>query len=477
MSDCVRKRVRYCAVAIVSGLNLVDEQWLELSTVLCIYALVCRKYTWTLQAFDFDKPTSDIWSSESSWVVLLVTVLSYAGIFLLLLFLPLYLLRLAVFSRTITHNSNNSSSSSSEVSGDSSNPGRHVQQMRLVGHLLVSVLTALSNFSGIVDIILAPLVADIMLFLWKCCAGAAAFLAIVAVPTYVFSAMRRQHPRSSLYTVMFLPTVVASATASDLTLVLPLNEASALLGLAYTLWGMSVAPVLSFAVANIRYAIKNFPGSAHPLAMLIGPLGALSQLTLSIMALGLQSRRVWGDVVGPATAPLLLGELAMAAGAILGLALWAGLLAWFVHSHVLAIICGYRQFRQNQNYHHLQQNSANDSANRNTVHTTWRSATGQYLLKMPVCQMTYPLASFTLATLYFARIWTSYSALFCSRFIIAYMTLLLLLVPLIRLVYFVKQCTLGLIRWSRHGSFSTAESGVHNSLQAATSNYGSLTNS
>ncbi|KAJ2806890.1 hypothetical protein H4R20_001510 [Coemansia guatemalensis] len=462
MSDAVVKRVRYCAAAVVSALNLVDEQWLESSTVLCLYALVCRKYTWALQAFDIEKPVNDRWSSESNWVVLFVTVLSYAGIALLLLFLPLYLLRLAVCPRTIPRNTESNSSQ-----------GRHVQQMRLVGLLLVSVLTALSNFSGLVDITLAPLVADLMLFLWKCCAGAASLLAIVAVPTYVFSAMRRQHPQASLYSLMFLPTVVASAATSDLTLILSLNDASKLLGMSYALWGMSVAPVLSFAVAHIRYAIRCFGGSDSPLAVLIGPLGALSQLTLSIMALGLQSRRVWGDIVGPATAPLLLGELAMAAGAILGLVLWAALLAWFVHSHVLAIICSYRQFQRDQN-HYLQQDPTNDSVNSSTARMTWQYAAGQCLLGMPVCRVAYPLASFALATLYFARIWTSFGALLCSRFIIAYITLLLLLVPLARTVYFGKHCVVSLIRIVKHRNTGDEDLDIYSSLQTSTVTYGTI---
>ncbi|KAJ2078813.1 hypothetical protein H4R24_004220 [Coemansia sp. RSA 988] len=471
MSDAVVKQVRYCAAAMASALNLVDEQWLESSTVLCIYALVWRKYTWALEGFDFEKPTSDVWSSESNWMVFFVTVLSYVGITLLLLFLPLYLLRLAVSRRAASHSAEPNSNTTADY--NTNIPGCHVQQMRLVGLLLVSVLTALSNFSGIIDITLAPLVADLMLFLWKCCAGAASFLGIVAVPAYVFSTIRQQQPQS--YSLMFLPAIVASATASDLTLVLSLDEASALLGMSYVLWGMSVVPVLLFAVAHIRYAIRCFSGSAHPLAVLIGPLGALSQLTLSIMALGFQSRRVWGDLVGPATAPLLLGELAMAAGAILGLVLWAGLLAWFVHCHVLAIICSYRQFQRGQVRSHLQLYPENRFANPTTERITWQCAAGQCLLGMPVCQVAYPLASFALATLYFARIWSSYGALLCSRFIIAYMTLLLLLVPLARVVYCVKRCIVGLVRMLKYRNSNVEDLDIHSSLQITAVNYGSVT--
>ncbi|KAJ2815793.1 hypothetical protein IWW50_006716, partial [Coemansia erecta] len=273
---------------------------------------------------------------------------------------------------------------------------QHQQQQQSKDHIhtaslfLVAVLTTLSNYSGIVDITLVPLVADLMLHSWHWCAIFSACIACTVLPLYITSSRQR------VWHALWLPSVVCSVSASDLTLILRPHPASSLLSLGFIMWGAAAIPSICFAIGYIRRISRSWR-----LSVLVPPLAVVSQLALGIMSLGVQSRRVWGDTVGPATAPLLLGELAMAAGAILGLVLWAASAAWFINAHVLAVWL--RRGRQQGNW-----------------------------LSVSVCQVAYPVASFTMATVYVARIWSSHSALMCSRLLIGYLSVVLLAVPAAR---------------------------------------------
>ncbi|KAJ1739926.1 hypothetical protein LPJ68_004242 [Coemansia sp. RSA 1086] len=337
-------------------LRHVDSRWLELAIAFNIYPLVWRTYVWALDAFD--EPYGLL---DSEWLMRATTILSLTGLVLLVLYVPLYLLRLAIHSTP-------------------SAPADYIQQGAM---LLVSVATMLSNYSGLIDITLVPLVADLALFLWRGCAILSMAMAALAFPLHVSSSQQLIHR-------LFLPAIVTSVCASDLTLIQQPHVASPLLSLGYIMWGAVLIPSLCFAVRYIHLIIQQCR-----LSCLLSPLAHVSQLAVGVMSLGVQSQRVWASPVGPATAPLLLGELAMAAGAILGLLLWASAAMWFVGSHALALQGGFSRER---------------------------------VLK-PQFALVLPVASFALATMYVSRIWASASALVLSQLLILHASAILLLLP------------------------------------------------
>ncbi|KAJ2322014.1 hypothetical protein IWW52_000372 [Coemansia sp. RSA 2704] len=352
-----RKRLRAGLSCLGQLLDTVDTRWLEVGISLNAYALVWRTY----KDFNADAESS-LFSSSNEWLILGTTLLSYIGLLLLLLFPALLLLKRVLRSNPPTET-----------------------PLYTTSLLVVGVHTALSNYTGLVDIVVAPLFSDLMLRLWHWSAMISAGIAALAFPLYIATPLPQRV--QTRWSVLFLPSIVASASASDITLLLEPRKASSLLSLGYVFWGMVIIPAISFAVVDIR---RQLTGSVQ----LFMPLAVVSQLAMSVMALGIQSRRVWADSVGPANAPLLLGEMAMAAGAILGLILWAAAAAWFVNAHVVAI---------------------------------WLRPRADWLSTV------YPVASFTLATIYLARIWASSTALLSARVLIAYVTTALLAIPTARL--------------------------------------------
>ncbi|KAJ1720635.1 hypothetical protein LPJ53_004764 [Coemansia erecta] len=249
----------------------------------------------------------------------------------------------------------------------------------------LSLLALVSNFSGIVDITRAPLLADILQGVWRLCAVFGAVVALTALPL----SLRHGDSRRISWYLLFIPGVAAASTASELSMVLSESRASGVLTAGYLLWGASAAPALGLTIQNVRHRLHQGPSTKD----LVVPLAPVSQLALGIMTLGIESRRVWADTVGPSTAPLLLGELAMAAGAILGLVLWAAAAAWLVNSHLIitmtAVPC-------------------------NVISICGRLTESW--------QIVYPVASFAMATAVLARIWSSATALMLARILIAYLT-------------------------------------------------------
>ncbi|KAJ2490365.1 Plasma membrane sulfite pump involved in sulfite metabolism [Coemansia sp. RSA 2052] len=331
--------------------------------------------------------------------------------------------------------------------------------------LLVSVFTTIANHSGIIDITSAPLVADILLVLWKICAIASAASAFTVLPTYVIATMRqsrrwRQRRPGAVtlehhndleddtmdpypWFLMLLPAIAASSAAGDLTMVLQPREASDVLIYSFVLWGAAIAPALVFTVSYIRHQVSHYsllpPGSTSSPLDVLSPSAPVSQLALAIMSLGIQSRRVWADTVGPSTAPLLLGELAMAAGAILGLVLWASSAAWLINAHVLVIHKYRRRLSRREEQNVGGSNSialilpvTTDTAAATLLYTAAprrnRSAVAgcwQRINSFAACHAVYPLASFALATAYIARIWDSSTALHLTQLLLAYITALM----------------------------------------------------
>ncbi|KAJ2809602.1 hypothetical protein H4S07_003171 [Coemansia furcata] len=142
------------------------------------------------------------------------------------------------------------------------------------------------------------------------------------------------------------------------------------------------------------------------------------------MSLGIQSRRVWADTVGPSTAPLLLGELAMAAGAILGLVLWASSAAWLINAHVL-VIHKYRRRAEQQSVLIIPSLAETTlllvpRQTRSVIAECWRQVN-----PLAACHAVYPLASFALASAYIAHIWDSSIALHLAQLMLAYVTVLM----------------------------------------------------
>ncbi|KAJ2743215.1 hypothetical protein GGI20_003922, partial [Coemansia sp. BCRC 34301] len=341
------KRLQELLAPVALGLECVSVRWLAVSTALNVYAQLWRTYA---SVADFDSESSvsapRLRSIGGDWLIGIVAAMSYTGLALQLLLLPVLATRMAL-----------------AVARQPQAPFKLRRAIESSSLLLVSVLTAIANHSGIIDITSAPLVADILLAVWKVCAIASAASAFTVLPTYVIATMRqsrrrgRRQPGTATlghhsdweadtadphpWFLLLLPAIAASSAAGDLTMVLQLRDASDVLIYSFVLWGAAIAPALVFTISYVRHQVARYslmpPGSAlSPLDVLF-PSAPVSQLALAIMSLGIQSRRVWADAVGPSTAPLLLGELAMAAGAILGLVLWASSAAWLINAHVLVI--------------------------------------------------------------------------------------------------------------------------------------------
>ncbi|KAJ1942620.1 hypothetical protein FBU59_003146 [Linderina macrospora] len=178
---------------------------------------------------------------------------------------------------------------------------------------------------------------------------------------------------------------------------------------AFVLWGFSITPLLAFTAAYIKSRLHQRRESGElPTSMLdlLLPLAPTSQATLAIMSLGVQSRRVWADTVGPATAPLLLGEMAMAVGAILGLMLWASAAAWFISAHVLIVVSWAKQMQRNDG---------------NCLSRLWQPTVS----KLAMCHAVYPVGSFAMATAYLAYVWDSPTALYTAEVLVIWVALLL----------------------------------------------------
>ncbi|KAJ1645955.1 hypothetical protein LPJ64_002512 [Coemansia asiatica] len=142
-----------------------------------------------------------------------------------------------------------------------------------------------------------------------------------------------------------------------------------------------------------RLALPRQPNVHH----LILPLSLLSQTALGIMTLGIQSQRIWADTKGPATAPLLLGEMAIAAGALLGVILWASAAAWFVSAHLAILLRT----------------------------TSPRNMLRKMILLVTTRIVAFPMASFAMATAALARIWHSMVALALTKVLLVFVGVIL----------------------------------------------------
>ncbi|KAI7833604.1 hypothetical protein BX661DRAFT_196133 [Kickxella alabastrina] len=409
------KRVFSVLVCTSSMLRCATAGWLTVSIALSSYAQLWRTYSESADYIDNGAPGGDRNKQPpstlaSEWLVLLVSIISYSGLALQLALIPIYALRLMLASVLVAP----------RAIREPSDLLRSIIEYSWA--VPVCLLAAVSNFVGIVDITAAPLLADILVGIWRLCAIFGAVLTLTALPAFMATAARYRRlpsdgrPKLLPWYLLFLPGTVAGAAASELTLVLPPSRASGVLAAGYALWGASVVPALVFSILYIRQLMAASilsravvrPGGS----LLVMPLAPVSQLALGIMTLGIQSQRVWADTVGPATAPLLLGELAMAAGAILGLILWGASTAWFINSHILLFT--------------LQSSSSSSSSNRRrrglgiciVGKVAFRTLTDS-------CQPVYPLASFALATAVVARIWSSVVMLALTRVLIAYLSIVL----------------------------------------------------
>ncbi|KAJ2162780.1 hypothetical protein GGF46_000341 [Coemansia sp. RSA 552] len=404
------KRLRQGTAAVLAVAN---EQWLRTSLALSAYALVWRTYAGLQEAVGPGPSTGG--DSVYDRLIMAASVLSYTALGMLLLFPPLFAARYLAGAPLPQRSRLDS--------------GLHLAIL-----FLLATQTTVANITGVVDLLVAPLAGDLLRVAWRAGAAASTLLATLALPLYI---ARAQY--SVPCHLLFLPGIAATAAAADLALVLPTRAASAVLTLAFSLWGAGVIPALTFSVAHIHQSIRQISarrpedGPRPVLRVLASPLATVSQLALAIMALGVQSRRVWGDTVGPATAPLLLGELAMAAGAILGLIFWAAAAAWFVHSHIAAATAHLRQHDRRL--------------------LLWQLPTAS-------AHLMYPLASFTLATIYVTRIWRSYSALLISRLLIVYLSM-----HLLAMVVCLFACGIGSLQ-SRRRRRRVSSSGYSDDLDA-----------
>ncbi|KAI8319174.1 hypothetical protein GQ54DRAFT_45785 [Martensiomyces pterosporus] len=440
MASFVKRFQRSVAWA-ATGLESISVQWLTVVIALNTFSQLWRAYT----SIDLDSSSSNRsrrnggtgdMSDSSGLLVLCILIISYLGLALQLILVPVFLIRFLLMA--IHHRLRV--------------PFSPKHAIEFVCLLPVSVFSTCSNLSGIIDITSAPLLADIAFVLWRVCALPSLALAVLVAPIYIFvcvrasriqrrqrdAAVEAQHAGDEQSTthqllpwyLLLLPSIVASSTASDLTLILEPKDASNILMLAFVLWGSSIGPSLIFTGGYIKQLVTN---SAIPARQLRNnnlsdftfPLAPLAQLALGIMTLGIQSRRIWADTVGPARAPLLLGEIAMAVGAMLGLVLWAISAAWFINSHMLVILKHWRR-RNNGARDGRSEAGAQSPGSGGQLLRTAASGSGWHCGKLDMCAAVYPVGSFALATVYVTHIWSSFSALVLTQMLLWLLTLLML---------------------------------------------------
>lgn len=310
----------------------VKPRYLTTPIALNVYSQLIRTYTLTIHNSQPSNITLD--AIGISWLIALVTIISYLALLLQILLMPLLLAQLVKTMARLSRDADGY-------------PNNAIESISI---FLVSVFASMANFAGIIDITQSPLLADIFLCVWNHFSLISGVLALSVLP--IFMCIRQsQLPWHLLY----LPAIMAASTASELTTIVEDTDASGLLMNGYLLWGIACIPALAFAISYIR---RNLEEGLMPLAV-------VSQLSLSVMTLGIHGRRVWAESKGPSKAPLLLGELAMAWGAVGGVVLWAMSLVWFVSAHA----------------------------------NLWRHR------RINGWEGVFPLASFALASVYVVRIW------------------------------------------------------------------------
>ncbi|KAJ1778812.1 hypothetical protein LPJ67_006025, partial [Coemansia sp. RSA 1938] len=137
-----------------------DSRWLDVSISLSMYSLVWRTFSWSLDAFDTDVSTL---RDTSTWVIHGTNIMSYLGLLLLVFFPPVYIVQTIVLTLR-------------------AHPEHFVDHIFVCAQFVVAVLTTISNFSGTVDLVLVPLVSDLLLHVWQWCAVLSACVAVLALP-------------------------------------------------------------------------------------------------------------------------------------------------------------------------------------------------------------------------------------------------------------------------------------------------------
>ncbi|KAJ1880425.1 Plasma membrane sulfite pump involved in sulfite metabolism [Coemansia sp. RSA 1722] len=370
-------------------LGQAKADWLALSIAPSSFSQLYRAYILTSETLNDKNPYTLLDASTESWQIQAIAIISYTGLAMLLLVLSIFLLHLILGIFLPAPQTRHQ-----QVADDT--PVDLFSLVQYTYLVPLALLASVANFCGLVDITAMPLLADVFLGIWRICACFGAIASITALPIYLMVKMRcsqlgmQQQHKQAPWFLLYIPGIVAATTASELAAILPNKRASEVLFSGYLLWGSSVIPALAFAIVFVRarLSLTRQPNVYH----LILPLSLMSQTALSIMALGIQSQRVWTDTSGPATAPLLLGEIAMASGAILGMVFWAAAAAWFVNSHLVVVL----------------------------KTTSPRNLLVALRLLITTRIVAFPVASFAIATAALARIWHSTMALALTKVLLVY---------------------------------------------------------
>ncbi|KAJ2837990.1 hypothetical protein FBU31_001021, partial [Coemansia sp. 'formosensis'] len=168
------KRLQRLPALATAGLGAVSVRWLAVVTALNIYAQLWRTYASVVIDPDTPTHTPYLRSIGGDWLIAIVAAISYTGLALQLLLLPVLATQLAL-----------------AVARQPQAPLNLKHAITSISLLLVSVFATIANHSGIIDITSAPLVADILLVAWKVCAMASAASALIVLPAYVVATMRQ----------------------------------------------------------------------------------------------------------------------------------------------------------------------------------------------------------------------------------------------------------------------------------------------
>ncbi|KAJ1839275.1 hypothetical protein LPJ73_006818, partial [Coemansia sp. RSA 2703] len=284
------KRLYHVLLGVSHKLDrVVTAEWLSVSISLSAYAQLWHTYTSAADHINDTPKTPGTLASD--WLVHLLTLVSYTSLGLELLLVPTYALRMLLAialpsQPPPTHQQQQQLRQQQQLEQEERSCSATVHRMIAYGSLApLSLLTLVSNFCGIVDITRAPLLADLLQGIWRLCAVFSAALTLTALP---LSLRFGQAP----WYLLCIPATASASTASQLSTVLSTMRASHVLSSGYLLWGASALPALALAVQNVRRRLRR---ASTETCDLVVPLAPVSQLALGIMALGIESRRVWAD--------------------------------------------------------------------------------------------------------------------------------------------------------------------------------------
>ncbi|OLY77573.1 Sulfite efflux pump SSU1 [Smittium mucronatum] len=149
---------------------------------------------------------------------------------------------------------------------------------------------------------------------------------------------------NSTWLLCMIPAVVAAGTGSIVAQVMDIERARVVIILSYMIWGIGVPVCLCIiAVYYTKTAVYSLPPPETLISIFL-PLGPLGQGSFAITNLGVAAAKYFSSEGREFVPVRLMGDVAQAAGSLVGLVLWGFGAFWLI----LSASCVAYGFRKNQ---------------------------------------------------------------------------------------------------------------------------------